>query len=193
MVQQKPAVIAVSSSTAIALAVKAATSTIPIVFCVGGDPVKNGLVASLNRPGGNVTGISYLSNLLAPKRLELLGELDSKHPVVAHLVNLRNVNAKADTDEMSAAARAVDAKLCFSKLATQTNSRQRSLQSRNKKSARLSSLPIPYFSANALMSLHCRHGTKLQRYLTVANTPTRAVSSATAPIVLQRFARLAFA
>jgi putative ABC transport system substrate-binding protein len=107
IVRLKPAVIAVSSSTAIALSVKSATTTIPIVFCVGGDPVKNGLVASLNRPGGNLTGISYLSNALAPKRLELLRELTPKQTVIAHLVNPKNSNAKADVDEMVAAAHAV--------------------------------------------------------------------------------------
>jgi putative tryptophan/tyrosine transport system substrate-binding protein len=120
IVRQKPAVIAVSSSTSIALAVKAATNTIPIVFCVGGDPVKNGLVASLNRPGGNVTGVSYLSNLLAPKRLELLGDLIPKEAVIAHLVNPKNANAKADTDEMSAAARVVGREVALFKASNAT-------------------------------------------------------------------------
>jgi putative tryptophan/tyrosine transport system substrate-binding protein len=115
MVERKPAVIAVSSGTALALAVKAATTTIPVVFCVGGDPVKNGLVLSLNRPGGNVTGVSYLSNALAPKRLELLRELAPKTAVVAHLVNPKNANAKADTDEMLAAARTIGAEIALLK------------------------------------------------------------------------------
>lgn len=107
MVRRKPAVIAVSSATALALAVKAETKTIPVVFCVGGDPVKNGLVSSLNRPGGNVTGVSYLSNALAPKRLELLRELTATASIIAHLVNPKNANTKADTAEMFAAAQAV--------------------------------------------------------------------------------------
>lgn len=120
MVRRKPAVIAVSSATALALAVKAETKTIPIVFCVGGDPVKNGLVSSLNRPGGNVTGVSYLSNALAPKRLELLRELTATASVIAHLVNPKNANTKADIAEMFAAAQAVGCEIALFKASNQS-------------------------------------------------------------------------
>lgn len=120
MVRRKPALIAVSSATALAQAVKAGTKAIPIVFCVGGDPVKNGLVSSLNRPGGNVTGVSYLSNALAPKRLELLRELVPTASVIAHLVNPKNANAKADTAEMLAAAQAVGCEIALLKASNQS-------------------------------------------------------------------------
>jgi putative ABC transport system substrate-binding protein len=95
-----------------ALVAKAATQTIPIVFTVGADPVQIGLVASLNRPGGNLTGVSVLSAEIAAKRLELLRELLPAAALVALLVNPANpVLAEAQTKELQVAARVLGVRL----------------------------------------------------------------------------------
>jgi putative ABC transport system substrate-binding protein len=87
-----------------AVAAKAATKTIPIVFATGADPVKVGLVDSLSRPKGNLTGITVVMSLLGPKRVELLHELLPATNTIALLANPGNVNTKTDEPEIRAAA-----------------------------------------------------------------------------------------
>jgi putative tryptophan/tyrosine transport system substrate-binding protein len=105
LVRRQVAMILAVGSVPSPLAAKAATSTIPIVFIVGGDPVKFGLVASLNRPGGNLTGVSVLSGPLTAKRLELLHELVPQAGVIACLVNPNNPEADSQLTDIRAAAR----------------------------------------------------------------------------------------
>jgi len=111
LVRRKVAVIATTSGIPPALAAKAATTSIPIVFTVGVDPVEVGLVGSLNRPGGNLTGVSILNVELAPKRLELLHELVPAATLIALLVNPANPNAETLSRELQAAARTLGLQL----------------------------------------------------------------------------------
>jgi putative ABC transport system substrate-binding protein len=105
LVGRKAAVIAATGGGASILAAMAATKSIPIVFTTGGDPVKEGYVASLNRPGGNVTGVSWFSNLVAGKALGLLHELVAKAAVIALLVDPHLPEADSTVSDAQEAAR----------------------------------------------------------------------------------------
>jgi putative tryptophan/tyrosine transport system substrate-binding protein len=110
LVRRRVAVITAGGLPA-ALAAKAATATIPIVFSMGVDPVAFGLVASLNRPGGNVTGVTNLNLELLPKQLEVLHELVPTASAMAALVNQTNPNAESHSIELRAAARTLGLEL----------------------------------------------------------------------------------
>jgi putative ABC transport system substrate-binding protein len=101
----------VAASTPAALALKPATATIPIVFAIGGDPVRTGLVESLSRPGGNLTGAAHINVETAPKRLELLHELLPAEKIMALLVNPTNPMAKPVSEEVRTAAGALGLEL----------------------------------------------------------------------------------
>ena len=111
LVRRQVAVIVASGGAPAALAAKAATATIPIVFQMGDDPVKFGLVPSLNRPGGNITGQSGQNAELGPKRLELLHEVVPAATTLALLINPTNLNAETLSTDLHAAARTLGLQL----------------------------------------------------------------------------------
>jgi putative ABC transport system substrate-binding protein len=102
---QRPAVIVANSISA--LAAKAATASIPIVFTSGGDPVQDGLVASLNRPNGNVTGVNFSSEAIGGKRLELLQQLVPKATTIGALVNPNSQTSEAERTDVEKAVQAI--------------------------------------------------------------------------------------
>jgi putative ABC transport system substrate-binding protein len=120
LVGRRVAVI-VASPIPAALAAKAATMTIPIVFAIGSDPVGSGLVSSINRPGGNITGVSFLSVELGAKRLELLREFVPKVVSIALLVNPNNTNAEPQIKETQSAAMGFGLKLEVLKASSKTD------------------------------------------------------------------------
>jgi putative tryptophan/tyrosine transport system substrate-binding protein len=150
----------VAIATAAALAAKRATSTLPVVFLTGGDPVELGLVASLNRPGGNVTGVSFLVNKLVAKRLELLSELAPGATTLGMLVDPNNPNAAADAKDAQEAASAIGRNLLVVKAGEESEL--------DRAFATLADLRISalFVAANAnfiiwrdrLMALAARHG-----------------------------------
>ncbi len=109
LIRRSPAVIAANGIAA--LAAKAATTTVPIVFATGGDPVEQGLVASFNRPGGNVTGVSFFAGVLGTKRLQLLRQLVPKATTIAVLVNPNTTETEAERRDVQVAAQAIGQQL----------------------------------------------------------------------------------
>ena len=107
---RKPVALIVGNTQA-ALAAKAATATVPVVFVTGTDPVRDGLVTSFNRPGGNVTGISFLSSGSSGKRLELLRQLVPRVATIAVLVDPRTAEGIAERRDVEVAAQAVGQRL----------------------------------------------------------------------------------
>src|SRR5262249_43636670 len=118
LVRQPVAVLVAAGITA-AVAAKAATATTPIVFYTGSDPVKLGLVASLNKPDGNATGAVFWGKQLAAKQFEVMHELMPKTDAIAFLVNPRNATTGSEADEMRAAAGALGQKLLVVKAGTE--------------------------------------------------------------------------
>jgi putative ABC transport system substrate-binding protein len=111
LVRRRVAVIFAAGAANAALAAKAATSTIPIVFATGGDPVRLGLVSSLSRPGGNLTGVTFFAGALVAKQLELLRELVPGVAKIGYLANPANVISEGNLADAIATARSVGQEL----------------------------------------------------------------------------------
>jgi ABC-type uncharacterized transport system substrate-binding protein len=107
LVERKVSVVFAGASDVAIGAIKVVAATLPVVIATGSDPVALGLIPSLNRPGGNLTGVTVITAALWPKRLELLRELITPTPVVALLVNPNNPTEEPATRELQAAARSV--------------------------------------------------------------------------------------
>jgi putative ABC transport system substrate-binding protein len=154
----RPVVVIAATGDPSALAAKAATATIPIVFHSGSDPVKLGLVAGLNRPGGNVSGVSLLSFTLIAKQLELLCELVPTAATVAFLVNPNNSNTVDRTREMQEAARAVGRQLHVVTAATEAEL-EPAFAAVQRHAGALFVPPDPFFisSRDELVALAARH------------------------------------
>jgi putative tryptophan/tyrosine transport system substrate-binding protein len=141
-----------------ALAAKSATSTIPIVFS-SGSPVENGLVASLARPGGNLTGLSIISSELMPKRLELISEVVPQAGVIALLVNPNNANTERTTRDVKEAARAKRVQLNIVKAGTESEINAAFASLVQLHAGALAVQPDPFFEGRReqLLTLASRH------------------------------------
>jgi len=120
LVRRRVALIVTGGGESPALAAKAATSTIPIVFNIGSDPVKAGLVTSIGRPGGNATGVNILTAELETKRLGLLHEVLPKGAVIAHLINPNYVPSEGAARNVEAAGRAMGREIVLLQATTET-------------------------------------------------------------------------
>jgi putative tryptophan/tyrosine transport system substrate-binding protein len=159
LVQRRVAVIFGTGPPAV-LAAKAATPTIPVVFVVGLDPVRAGLVATLSRPGGNLTGVSLFTTALGAKHVELLHELLPKATVFAALVNSANPNASTISRDVTEAARALALRVRVSEAsnADEIDAAFRALQQQRVDALLVGGDPLFYNRRGQFVSLAARHG-----------------------------------
>jgi len=174
LVRRPVTVIASAGGEPAALAAKAATSTIPIVFVIGGDPVKQGLAASLSRPGGNSTGISVLTSTLEPKRLGLLRELVPRAETIGVLLNPNFPPFESQLRDVQEAARAINLQIHVLRASTDREIDADSKPSLNDVFPRSRSPPIHFLTrgATSLWSWPCV--TQCPRCTTFANLPRPA-------------------
>jgi putative ABC transport system substrate-binding protein len=173
LIRRQVAVIATLSSTTAAVAAKAATSTIPIFFLIADPPVELGLVASLNRPGGNATGISTLAAELAAKRLSLLRQLMPQAASMSVLLKPSHPSAKAVTASLQATAKTLGVQLDIKEGSTDPEI-ETAYASLKPGSPLLVAPPARSSSSAAAGWLRSRPPTRWPRSMTAANSPKAA-------------------
>jgi putative ABC transport system substrate-binding protein len=159
LVRRQVAVLVTAGGQIPAQAAKAATASIPIVFTTGNDPVKLGLVASLNNPGGNATGVAVFVNLLLPKRLQLLRELVPMASTIGFLINPTGPAADTQLAEVQGAARSLGVRLdvVHSSTAAEIDEAFSVLAQRRSDALMLAADPFFQVKRNQLVALAARH------------------------------------
>ena len=147
------------ANTIAALAAKAATTTVPIVFTTGSDPVVDGLVASLNRPGGNVTGVSFVAGMLGPKRLEMLRQLVPTAATIAILVGTDTLEGRIERRDVELAAQALGQQLIVAPVTSEgeLDGAFTSIVDRGAKALLLGTGPLTASNRERLVALAARH------------------------------------
>ncbi|TMJ92497.1 MAG: ABC transporter substrate-binding protein [Alphaproteobacteria bacterium] len=173
LLAQQVAVIVASGGEPSVMAAKAATSRTPIVFGIGGDPVKLGLVASLNRPGGNITGVSLLTSSLEAKRVGLLGELVPNAAVIAALINPNYAQAQAQEAEVQEAARRIGRRMVVVSASSERDFDPAFATFKQEKADALVVAADPFFNASRtlLVALAARHGPQILKGARPADLP----------------------
>jgi putative ABC transport system substrate-binding protein len=147
------------ANTIAALAAKAATTTVPIVFTTGSDPVVDGLVASLNRPGGNVTGVSFVAGMLGPKRLEMLRHLVPTAATIAILVGTDTLEGRIERRDVELAAQALGQQLIVAPVTSEgeLDGAFTSIVERGAKALLVGTGPLTASNRERLVALAARH------------------------------------
>jgi putative ABC transport system substrate-binding protein len=147
------------ANTIAALAAKAATTTVPIVFTTGSDPVVDGLVASLNRPGGNVTGVSFVAGMLGPKRLEMLRQLVPTAATIAILVGTDTLEGRIERRDVELAAQALGQQLIVAPVTSEgeLDGAFTSIVQRGAKALLVGTGPLTASNRERLVALAARH------------------------------------
>ena len=147
------------ANTIAALAAKAATTTVPIVFTTGSDPVVDGLVASLNRPGGNVTVVSFVAGMLGPKRLEMLRQVVPTAATIAILVGTDTLEGRIERRDVELAAQALGQQLIVAPVTSEgeLDGAFTSIVQRGAKALLVGTVPLTASNRERLVALAARH------------------------------------